>query len=272
MGKKGKSGKVPPTAGPQLPFSLHSTKREINRELRDINAHQHSRAMTAKTEILPESSSRICSHMNADHAHTFHAMVISAISGRETGKVQNAKMTSVSMTGYSISYVLCNGEFCAMKEIAIPFFPPLNSPDQVMPRLIHDHHRAMTPKFAWLVTDPIIRLIFGACMLLGVGTALGRERLGSAVDGTPWTKSMVDSTFGSSARFAEAVIGAWYLSLAAHLMEAFYTAYMCKVILKLKTGATMKWFVLNASVGYPIMKKVQELVAVDSAARSKRKK
>jgi hypothetical protein len=83
---------------------------------------------------------------------------------------------------------------------------------------------------------------------------------------------MVDSTFGSSVRFAEAVIGAWYFSLAAHLMEAFYTAYMCKVILKLKTGATMKWFVLTASVGYPIMKKVQELVAVDSTARSKRKK
>ena len=221
----------------------------------------------AKTEIFPEPSSRICAHMNADHAHTCHAMVISAISGRETGKVQNAKMTFVSMTGYSLSYVLCNGDFCAMKEIAIPFFPPLNSPDQVRPRLIHDHHRAMTPEFAWLVTDPIIRMIFGACMLLGLGTALGRERLGSTVDGTPWAKSMVDSTFGSSVRFAEAVIGAWYFSLAA-----FYTAYMCKVILKLKTGATMKWFVLTASVGYPIMKKVQELVAVDSTARSKRKK
>ena len=225
----------------------------------------------AKTEISPETSSRICSHMNADHAHTCHAMVITAISGRETGKVQNAKMTSVNMMGYSLAFVLCNGDFCAMKEITIPFFPPLNSPDQVRPRLIHDHHRAMTPKFAWLVTDPIIRVIFGVCILLGVGTALGRERLCSTVDGTPWAKSMVDSTFGSSARFAEAVIGAWYFSLAVHLMEAFYTTYMCKVILKLKTGVTIKWFLLNASVGYPIMKKVQELVAVESAARSKRK-
>jgi hypothetical protein len=94
-----------------------------------------------------------------------------------------------------------------MKEITIPFLPPLNFPDQVRPRLIHDHHRAMTPKFAWLVTNPIIRVIFRACMLLGVGTVLGRKKLGSAVNGTPWAKLMVDSTFGSSARFADAVLG-----------------------------------------------------------------
>jgi hypothetical protein len=224
------------------------------------------------TGISPETSSRICAHMNDDHAHTCHAIVISATSGRETGKVQHAKMTSVSMTGYSLSYVLCDGDACAMKEITIPFVPPLNSPDQVRPRLIDDHHRAMTPKFAWLVTDPIQRMIFGVCILLGVGMVLGREGLGSAVDGTPWAKSMIDSTFGSSARFAEAVIWAWYFSLAAHSLEGVYTAYLCKRVLKLKTGATMKWFVLNACVGFPIMNKVKELVAINSASKSKRKK
>ena len=96
------------------------------------------------TGISPETSSRICAHMNDDHAHTCHAIVISsATSGRETGKVQHAKMTSVSMTGYSLSFVLCDGDACAMKEITIPFVPPLNSPDQVRPRLIDDHHRAI---------------------------------------------------------------------------------------------------------------------------------
>ncbi|KAL3815489.1 hypothetical protein ACHAXA_000726 [Cyclostephanos tholiformis] len=224
-------------------------------------------------DITPEASSRICAHMNDDHAHTCHAMVVSAISngGGENGKVQNARMTSVSTTAYSLSYVLCNGDACSMREIVIPFVPRLNSPDEVGPRLIRDHHRAMTPKFAWLVTDPIIRTIAAACILLGAGTSMGRDGLGSTVDGIPWVKSMIDATFGSSSRFADAVAGAWYFALVAHSMEAIYTAYVCRVILKLKMGATMKWFVLNSCVGYPVMKKVLELVAIDSAARSKKR-
>ena len=51
-----------------------------------------------------------------------------------------------------------------------------------------------------------------------------------------------------------------------------YTAYLCKRILKLKAITTMKWFALNACVGFPIMNKAKELVAINSASKSKRKK
>lgn len=231
----------------------------------------------AKTEkdvtITMETSTRICAHMNDDHAATVHAMVVFNLSNREAAhcKVQNAKMASIGMDKYHISYTLCDGDACAMKEITVPFDPPLISSAEARPRLVQDHHKALTPKFTWLVTDPLMRMLFGACILLGVGTALGQEELGRRVDDTPWASSIVNAVFGTSASFANFVVGAWYFSLVAHTMEAFYTSYLCKSTLKMKTGTTFKWFLLNVCTGFPIMKKVQELVAVDSAARSKKK-
>ena len=212
--------------------------------------------------------------MNDDHAATIHAMVMSHLSHRgvATCKIQNAKMTLVSMEGYNISYVLCSGELCEMKNCTVPFDPPLTSAAEVRPRLIEDHHRALVPKFTWLIKDPIMRTLFGVCLLLGAGTALGEEELVTRINNTPRAGFIVQFIFGTSTRFVKLVIGAWYFSLIAHTLEAIYTAYLCKTVLKMKTGTTIKWFVLNVCTGFPIMNKVQELVAVDRAARSLKSK
>lgn len=236
--------------------------------------HSAIRIMTtSKSEISAETSARICAHMNFDHAATIHAMVSSNLSYREAArcKIQNAKMTSVTMKEYALSYVLCNGDACAMKEVAVPFDPPLKSSDEVRPRLIQEHHKALVPKFSWLVTDPMMRTLIGACILLGVGTALGQEELAKMIDDTPWATTIVTAIFGTSARFSWLVVASWYFSLAAHTAEAYYTAYLCKTKLKMKTGTILKWFTLNVCVGFPIMSKVLELVAVDTAARTKKK-
>lgn len=227
-----------------------------------------------QVEISPEASTRICAHMNNDHASTIHAMVaFNNLSNREAVrcKVQNAKMTSITMKEYDISYILCDGDACAMKNVTVPFDPPLVSLAEAKPRLVRDHHKALTPKFRWLVTDPLMRALFGACILLGVGTTLGQEELGSRIDDTPWASAIVNTIFGTSARFARLVVASFYFSLFAHTMEGFYTAFLCKTVLKIKTETTFKWFVLNVCTGFPIMKKVQELVAVDTAARSRKK-
>ena len=81
----------------------------------------------------------------------------------------------MTMVGYNLSYVLCNGDACSMKNVMIPFIPSLNSSSQVRARLIDDHHRALNPKFSWLVTDPIIGILFGVSILLGVAMALGER-------------------------------------------------------------------------------------------------
>ena len=142
--------------------------------------------MTVVAEIAPETSARICAHMNDDHAATIHAMVMSHLSHREvaTCKIQNAKMTSVSIKGYLISYILCNGELCEMKNCTMSFDPPLTSAAEVRPRLIEDHHRALIPKFTWLITDPIMRTLFGACHIAWRGHSIGAGgtcRLGSMI-------------------------------------------------------------------------------------------
>ena len=106
--------------------------------------------------------------MNEDHTATCHALVLSTLSSwtEKKSKVQNARMTSVTMVGYNLSYVLCNGDACSMKNVMIPFIPSLNSSSQVRARLIDDHHRALNPKFSWLVTDPIIGILFGFCLVV----------------------------------------------------------------------------------------------------------
>lgn len=227
----------------------------------------------ADVSVSAETSTRICSHMNDDHAATIHAMALSNLSNREAAscKVQNAKMTSVTCKDYTITYVLCSGDNCAMKSISVPFNPPLKSSSEIRPRLIEDHHRALTPKFTWLVTDPLMRMLVGASMLIGVGTALGQEELAKRVDDTYWASSIVCTIFGTSSRFAYLVVAAWYFTLVAHTLEAFYASYLCKKCLKMKTITTAKWFLLNVCTGFPIMKKIVELVEVDKAARSAKK-
>jgi len=115
-----------------------------------------------------------------------------------------------------------------------------------------------------------MRVLFGSTILLGIGTWLGQEELARRVDGIPWANAIVSAGFVTSDRFARVVIGCWYFSLFAHTAEAIYTAFLCKS-LKMKPLTILKWFILNVCTGFPIMKKVQELVDVDKAARSKGK-
>ena len=221
--------------------------------------------------ITPATSDRICSHMNEDHASTCHAIVLESLSAHQSQRcsVKNARMKSIDLTGYSLTFVLCDGSSCSMESVRIPFDPPLKSAAEARTRLVLAHRRALSPKVAWLVIDPVMRTIFGVCILLGTGTFIGREDLTALVDVTPWAHSLVQTFFGSSSFFARCVIWSWYFSLAAHTIEAVYTAYLCKTKLKLGTLTTMKWFLLNVVVGFPIMRKVTEFVSVDRDAKLK---
>ena len=103
--------------------------------------------------ITPEASRRICGHMNDDHAATVHALVTSTLSGSDARcKVQNCRMKSVSLTEYTLSYVLCDGDACSMKKVAVPFKPPLASAGMVRPALIAEHHRALQPKLSGILS------------------------------------------------------------------------------------------------------------------------
>jgi hypothetical protein len=223
----------------------------------------------SEAEISSATSASICTHMNDDHAAKIHARVAFQLSSWESAKykVKNVKMVSVTMREYIISFVMCSGEACQVKKLAIPFNPPLNSSAEVSSRLVEDYNRALIPKFTWIITDPLMRMLFGACILLGIGTILGQQELVSRVNETPWARSIVNFVFGTPTLFAKLVTRAWYFALIAHTMEASYTAYLCKTFLEMNAVTTMKWFVLNVCTGFPIMNKVKELHAIDCAAR-----
>lgn len=219
-------------------------------------------------EVTPATSQRVCSHMNLDHAPTVHAFCISTLSGRDARlKVTNAKMESVSLEEYTLSFVLCDGDSCMMKTASVPFVPKLTSSKELRPRLIQDHHRALNPKFSWLVTDPRIRTSFPVIVLLGVGTHVyGEEGLSTLMEGMPWASASVSATF------PWIVVWAWYVTVLAHILEASYAAYECKRRLQMTAATTLKWFVLVLATGYPVTRKVMELAEVDKAARSTKKK
>lgn len=116
-----------------------------------------------------------------------------------------------------------------------------------------------------------MRTLFGACILLGVGTALCQDELASRIDNTLWASSIVNTIFGTSSRFGCMVVASFFFSLLAHSVEACYTAYLCKTVLNMKHLTICKWFVLNTCTGFSIMKKVTELVDIDKAASAAEK-
>ena len=78
--------------------------------------------------ISDKTSQRICSHMNDDHAVSVHAMVKNALPyAEQLLSIKDAQMTSISLTGYNLSFVVCNGDLCSRRSITIDFVPPLSS-------------------------------------------------------------------------------------------------------------------------------------------------
>ena len=83
----------------------------------------------AETGISDQTSQRICRHMNDDHAVSVHAMVKNALPYREQllHTIKDAQMTSISLTGYNLSFVVCDGDLCSRRSVTVNFVPPLSS-------------------------------------------------------------------------------------------------------------------------------------------------
>ena len=75
--------------------------------------------------ISDETSKRMCSHMNADHAASVHGMVLNSI--QRGAHISDCKMVSISMEGCELSYVACGGNLCELKTVFMKFSPPLGS-------------------------------------------------------------------------------------------------------------------------------------------------
>jgi hypothetical protein len=223
------------------------------------------------TEITPDTSSRICHHMNDDHGLSVYGMVISLHNSK--GEIKNAKMTKISLAECSLSYVVCRGDLCEMKTASYPFQPPLVSVAESRSRLVNIHNKVMSPDFLWLLTDPLAFGILLTCASLGLGTYVGAEGvetyLEENVQGLSRYLTMV---FGSTHAFAQVVIGAFWFALVAHVIEALYCAYHAAWTMKFKPAIACKWFIIVSLVGYPIQRRFAALLKVHYELANEKKK
>lgn len=210
--------------------------------------------------------------MNDDHKISIYAMAKAALSSSSSvssddkkKKLTNPRMKSISLSGYDLSFVLCSGEVCEMKNITIPFNPPLESSKEAKARIIEDHYKAFDPKASWIVTEPLTFLIFITCLSLAYAThVLKEDGIVALLGESPYfIQDIVDKLFCCWYTFASTVQNLWFFTIAAHLIEGMIVAYQSKVQLKLRNNTTVKWFLLGCCVGYPITGKMFHFAAID---------
>lgn len=224
---------------------------------------------TAAAVISEETSKRVCTHMNEDHAVSVLAMAMrsageaSSSSTSSSWKISDATMLKVDESGCLIRCVACSGDLCEMNVVEYKFEPPIASASELRPRLVAVHHRLCSPRVAWLVKKPQALLILVTEAFLAYGTFGRYER---ATNYSDVLSGVVSLVFGSASNFSLAVRAAFYFSVVAHGGEALYVAYHCRRTLKLQWKATILWFLMICMVGIPI---TSEFLPLLNVARKK---
>jgi len=230
------------------------------------------------SEITPETSKRMCKHMNEDHGISVYAMLLSSIDGspESSMKISNCKLKNVSMTKMDISYVACdlkNGT-CMPRDTSIDFEPPLESAAEVRPRLVKLHHQNLAPKFSWIITDSICRTIILSVLALGYFDFMGLDAFSSDIENRApeFFKDMIHFLFGSVESLFRGVQVSFKFAVLAHFLEACYAAYLCKNSLKMNLKGVLSWFCVVTMVGYPMTSKVLNFVKVQNQMKNEQKK
>ena len=221
--------------------------------------------------ISTETSKRICSHMNDDHAVSVHAMAKSLL-GSGYGKITEANLKEVNMDGCTIAVVTCKGDLCEMKKLTYSFDPPLKSASEVRPRMVEIHHQVCAPRVSWLFTDMFALSVLIVVALLGYGThVVGVEALMAKIENSAHLNSAISLFFGSASTFSNLVRYSWFLALFLHDLEAFYVLYHARQTLKLNGNAQILWYILVAAVGFPITREFLDLLKVHQKKSNNKK-
>jgi Protein of unknown function (DUF2470)/Domain of unknown function (DUF4499) len=220
-------------------------------------------------DVSEEMSTRVCTHMNEDHAVSVYAMA-RRIAPLDPGfKVSEARMKKLTLEGCHIQVVACRQDLCQVHAVVFPFDAPLKSGAELRPRLVAIHHRVCAPELAWLVRKPVSVVILVMMAFLTYCTmGLGTSQLRSLIEADQGLVRIVTVLFGSPKIFGLLVRAAFCFGHTAHAAEAVYGLYLCRQTLKLKWLATLQWALLITLTGFPVLGELQSLVAV--ARRKKR--
>ena len=225
-----------------------------------------------ETEISEETSKRVCTHMNEDHAVSVYAMAKSLLG--DSSSLTEATLTRVTNTACHIRAILCNGDVCEMRQLEYSLDPPLASPAQLRPRLVAIHHAVFQPKVSWLWTKPICRVILVLSVPILYATfGLGVDKVVNLMEthSNSWWSQCLLLVYRSPRNFAVALaLAAWFIVIA-HSLEALYVFYHAIKTLKLKQSSAMQWYALITCVGFPITGEFIDLLQVQQKTQAAKK-
>jgi len=220
--------------------------------------------------VSPETSKRVCQHMNEDHAVSVFAMAKAAKNLPRDVVVTEAHMKKVTLHGCQIRALSCHGDMCTSNEVEYPFDPPLKSSAELRPRLVAIHRKVCGPKAIWLINKPLALTILVTCASLGYGSVfMSHKELTGTIEDKKELNNFLSLIFGSAQNFATMVSFSFYFSVIAHALEGLYAAFYSRKALKLPWTTALQWFALVLLVGYPIMSEFQQMMKVKRAQKPK---
>ena len=222
---------------------------------------------TNNNEISKETSARICTHMNEDHAVSVYAMAKSLLPASKQ-KISNAKLKNVTLEGCQISVVTCQGDLCEVHNVFYKFHPPLADAGQVRSAMVNIHHQVCAPQVSWLVTHVDALVVLLIVVLLGYAThMIGTERLTEILQQNTLLGGTRLLSVGGAKYLSAAVKYSWYFAILAHGAEALYVVYQARTTLKMRASGAALWFLMVGSVGWPITKEFLELLRVHNKSK-----
>lgn len=220
----------------------------------------------ADSIITPETSKRICKHMNEDHLVSVYGMALRCLE-RPGWILQDCQMQKISAKGCEFRAVLCSGKLCQLENVTYPFNPPLDSSAEARPRLVAIHKRVCRPNWKWLFAPLPVFLIFMTIFLFYC-MYIGLDQVENIIIEDEATSQFVAMVFGTPKIFTTMVWGGFWFLVVAHMSEASYAAYQCQFALKFGVITSLEWFIATALVGFPMLGHLLEFV---SASRKNQK-
>ena len=216
--------------------------------------------------ISDEASKHLGKELTSRHPLAVYGMALVSTTIGAGFEITSSTVTAVTANGCEIRVTLCKGDLCEMKKSFYAFQTPLNSEDEdnadriASKAILPD---VCAPRLFWLVTDPLALGILVVCGLLAYGTYVGVDGMTDALLKAPKLETTIGMVFGSSRNFSYAVCAAFWFSIVAHGIEACVAAYYAMSVLKIGLGPTSRWAFLVSLVGYPVLGRLQKLVAIE---------
>jgi hypothetical protein len=132
------------------------------------------------------------------------------------------------------------------------------------------YQEVLTPKFQWLLMDPMALSFSFMFLLIGFSILfLGVSGLTYLIRHIPQLDAAVVAYVGSAQGFARMIAVGWYFLIAAHSLEATFVYMAAKRSLRLKNSSILEWVLYTLAAGLPIVNRFLGYLEVQKAGKHK---